>query len=78
MSAQMASAAAALITPEVLKLAVGPEGAAWSCVRGERLLSLGTSSGHGTKLPELKKRWWAMLSDIGFDYVVLPGARSWT
>ena len=69
----------------------GPEGTAWSCVRGgaaggqgrvlhQRAVGMeqaAQSSGHGTELLEFKKIW-TTLSEVRFDFwVVLCGAKSW-
>ena len=72
--------------------ATGPEGTTWSCARGGAAGGRGQglhhsevgqwnrvpSSGHGTKLLELRRRL-EVLSDIGFEFwVVLHGAKGWT
>jgi len=60
--------------------ATGPEGTAWSCVRG------GAAGGQGKGLHQRAlgmehdaQGVWATLSDKGFEFrVVLCGTRSWT
>ena len=64
----------------------GPEGTAWSCVRGgaaggegkdlhQRAVGMeqpAQGSGHGSELLELREHW-----DIGFEFWVLCGASGW-